>query len=399
MTIFDDAAKACFAAFLLLTLSGCDKPGGHQKHRQAESGDAVQVQSLDVYVENDRLHLLTGEYQPKEKMRTLWYRQSADGGSTWSTPARVDAGSSPVHEFGRGNDAQIAASRDRIMAAWTTVGTGWGNSGPLVTAVSDKGKPWREHSNPADDNGTGGHAFIDLEADNDGAFHIVWLDERRGAQGLRHSRTAEAGASPWLANATVDAKTCECCWNTLLSTGKTMYTLYRDLSPRDMRLVSSTNGGETWREIGPVGAFNWNIDACPHAGGALAITSQRSELHALVWTGRDNASGVYHLASADAGESWTKPVRMGGETAKHSGLAAGQTGTLAAVWDERDEHVSAIVGSLSEDGGLNWSAPRRLSDAGANASHPRIVATRWGFRVFWTEARRGESQIWKMAVF
>lgn len=399
MTVLEGVAKTCFVALLLLLLGGCDRSGVRERHRPAES--VAQVQSLDIYVENDRLHLLTGEYDPRGKSRTLWYRQSADGGSTWSKAARVDAGSSPVHEFGRGHDAQIAASRDSTMAVWTSAGTGWGNSGPLAVAVSDKGKPWRRHSNPADDDSTEGHSFVDLRADEDGAFHIVWLDGRvgGGVQGLRYSRTADAGASGWRANGTLDAKTCECCWNTLLNHGKDIYALYRGLNPRDMCLVSSSDGGNTWRQTGRVGAFDWNIDACPHTGGALAITSQGGELHALVWTGRDDAPGVYHLASADAGETWTRPNRLGGETAKHADLTADENGNLAAVWDERDEHVSAIFGSLSNDDGLSWSAPRRLSDGVANASHPRVAATRWGFRVFWTEASRGGSQIWKTAAF
>ncbi|MBC7945200.1 MAG: exo-alpha-sialidase [Burkholderiales bacterium] len=396
MTVFDRVAKTCFVALLLSTPSGCDGPGGHQQHRQAGSADAAQVQSLDVYVDQNTMHLLTGEYRAREKTRTLWHRRSVDGGKTWTEPVRVDAGAQPVHGFERGNDAQIAAIGQRLIAVWTTLGSGWGGSGPLAVAVSeDGGKTWQAQLNPADDNSTGGHAFIDLIADRNGMFHLVWLDDRNGSQGLRYTQSSDAAT--WIPNRSLDRKTCECCWNTLFGGAENLYALYRGNDPRDMRLAVSTDSGLAWKQSGQVGAFGWKINACPHAGGALASSGGR--LHALVWTGRDGAPGLYHLHSADSGKRWSEPRRLGSEDAKHADLATAGREKLAAVWDEASDGDSAIFGARSEDGGATWSTPRRLSDFGANATHPRIVFSAGEYRVLWTEGRKNEDTVWETRTF
>ncbi len=40
---------------------------------------------------------------------------------------------------------------------------------------------------------------------------------------------------------------------------------------------------------------------------------------------------------------------------------------------------------LSEDGGKSWLKEQRLTGDGADGTHPRIIGTQEGFRVFWTE--------------
>jgi hypothetical protein len=168
--------------------------------------------------------------------------------------------------------------------------------------------------------------------------------------------------------------------------------MYRGHSPRDMALASSGTG-TAWRRLGPVGAFNWKISACPETGGALAVTKSRT-VHALAWTGNERALGLYHLLSADAGATWSKPRRLGGTDARHADLAAAPDGSLLAVWDDVADHV--VRAAISRDNGSTWSSPRVLSSYPARASHPRAVAVGGGYRVFWTEMTPGGTVIdWK----
>ncbi|HEY7742128.1 MAG TPA: hypothetical protein VIA19_03695, partial [Burkholderiales bacterium] len=86
-----------------------------------------------------------------------------------------------------------------------------------------------------------------------------------------------------------------------------------------------------------------------------------------------------------AGSSWSRPTRIGGETAQRSDLAS-RGGDLVVVWDENLGERSAVLLARSSDAGASWSRPLRLSSQAADASYPRVVATRWGYSVFWTEA-------------
>ena len=386
---------AVIAAVWTALATGCgalahaaDADHAHGHH--GRSGTASGVMSLDVVADAGGLHLLIGR-RDEAGQRTLWYRGSRDAGVSWSQPVRVDGEGPAPQTFRRGNDAQIASSGRILLAVWTGPGTGWSGTGPLVTAISrDGGKSWRRGANPGDSASTATHSFVELAGDPAG-FKLAWIDSRDKAPGVRYAWSGDAGGS-WSANVTVDAQTCDCCWNSLASADKEVFLMYRGHSPRDMALASSTTG-TAWRRLGPVGAFNWQIDACPETGGALAVTKSRA-LHALVWTGSERALGLHHLHSADTGRTWSAPRRLGGEYARHGDLAAGSDGSLLAVWDDDADYV--VRAAISRDNGRTWSSPRALSTLSARASHPRAVVAGGVYRVFWTEAPQGGSVVdWK----
>lgn len=347
------------------------------------------VLAMDVHADGDVVNLLLFEETNGEK--ELRHRRSVDGAKTWGAPTRIDRGSRGIVAHHRGMDPQVAAAGDRIVVLWTMPGTSPWGEGALATALSsDGGRTWRAGPSPSDDASGRGHAFLDLTADPAGLFHAVWLDGRDGAQGLRGASSRDGGAR-WAPTVSIDTRTCECCWNKTLSTGPgSVAVLYRDKDPRDMALAASDDGGATWRRKGPVGAFNWGFDGCPHVGGGLAQTTAagRSYLHAVVWTGAEQAAGVHVLRSDDGGSSWSAPRRLGAPTAKHTDLAASGA-AAAAVWDERRSGEGVIMGSVSRDHGSTWSQARPLSQSGRTATHPLVVATKRGFVAFWTERPTG----------
>ncbi len=298
-------------------------------------------------------------------------------------------------------DAQVAAMGDRVIAVWTTAGTDQWGSGPMATALSnDGGKTWRAGPNPADDGTTTGHGFIDIAADRAGAFHLTWLDSRDGRQALRYARSGDAGRS-WSANVTAKTATCECCSNAIVadSDGE-VAILFRDGSPRDMRLVRSRDRGQRWLPAVAAGGFDWQFDGCPHVGGGLALAGRgaNSVFHTLAWTGKTGRTGIYHVAVTGGDQPGSEPKQIGDATASHPDLAADAEGRLAAVWDSRAGETSSIWGAISADAGQSWSKPQRLSSATATATHPRVVIAGQGFRVFWTEESDGKPIMWATAV-
>ena len=75
---------------------------------------------------------------------------------------------------------------------------------------------------------------------------------------------------------------------------------------------------------------------------------------------------------------------MCGERARHGDLATAGS-TAVAVWDES----GAIWASRSVAGGEGWGPEMRLSRPESVASHPLVMTTGEGFRVFWTEREDG----------
>jgi hypothetical protein len=383
----------------LLVAAGVFSP--EARGQRAKRPELPGIQSLDVCVDGDHLHLLLGRRAPGGAWE-ITHCSSADWGGTWSPPVAVHEGSAQPHVLHRGSDARLAVSGSRLLAVWTARGTDKWGSGPLATALSgDAGRTWAPGPNPADDGRTDGHGFVAAGTTAAGAFHLAWLDNRGDQRGLRYAQSRDGGET-WSANATAVPRTCECCWNALVPTGDGgAAVLYRMPSPRDMAVVRTSDGGAHWTTPKTVGEFGWNLQACPHVGGALARSTHADTacLHAVVWTGQPEKAGVYHMRSKDEARTWSPPRRMGAPQGSHPHLAAGGSGAVAVVWDAPEEGKFGVWTCVSRDHGDSWSVPIRLSRPSEHAEYPRIVPTPGGFRVFWTGGIPGQDATWSSVSF
>jgi hypothetical protein len=399
------SALAAIVAVVAATVALLAREPAANDARSATMPADRAAAAIDAWAQGDVVDVLWAAPQPAGY--DLFHARSRDGGRTFGAATRIGADWVTVHAPHRGTDPQIAAAGDRLVAVWTSPGTSKWGTGPLAVAVSaDGGRTWSRGGNPADDNSTDGHGFIDVAADPAGGFHAVWLDGRDGDSGLRVASSADG--VEWRANANVDAVTCQCCWNDLavLGAGR-LAVLYRDRDPRDMAVAVSEDGARSWERRGTAGEFGWKVDGCPHVGGGLAMLADRraaassaaakveETLHAVVWTGAPDRAGLYDIASTDGGRNWGEPRALGGRGARHGDLAVA-AGQLVAAWDEG----AAIYAARSADGAI-WSAPRRLTTADARASHPLVMATGDGALVLWTESLgdKADSTRWMSARF
>lgn len=360
--------------------------------------DLTEISSFDVFADGDTVHLLVGQGDKRGGPVKLLYRQSQDGGQQWSEPIQVNSKGETLMAPHPGENAQIAAHGQRVMAVWSEKSAIPGErAGPLLSMLSeDGGKTWRSGGKPAGDE-TGYHALPELSADRQG-FHAVWLHggarDSGTPQGLHYTHSVDGSA--WAAATQIAPATCRCCWNRLVTTAdQDVGVLYRAAAPRDMAFVR-VGANRRSREANlpgvAVGAFGWEFEGCPHVGGALAADGKK--LHALVWTGKDEAStGLYYSSSADGGAEWSEPARLGDAVARDSDIAVAADGRLVALWGAASAGGMHVAQTQSTDQGKTWSEPKVISDDTAMASHPRVLATAKGVTSFWLERRDGKSQL------
>lgn len=361
----------------------------------------TEVKSLDVATEAGAIHvLLVGHFSQRKGGVAVAHVFSADGGRHWSRPVFVDPENGPPAVSRRGDDARLAVRGERLVAVWKSKTELPGNGEMAVAVSADHGKTWRPGANPAVGDAMRNQSHFSLAADRAGDFHLVWLDDREengNTQGLHHAKSTDGGLR-WRPETTLDATTCTCCWTRLLALpDRSLALLYRDSDPHDMRLARLRPEQGGWRTLGAVGDFRWDFTGCPHCGGGLAATggAGRTVLHGVVWTGKEKAAGLYYLRSVDGGARWSAPLKIAGAEARESDLAAQANGTVALAFIPG--HAEPVRFRVSKDAGRHWSAPVPVSAPGAVADHPRIVATPFGFRVFWTETREGGGKTWAMA--
>jgi hypothetical protein len=360
----------------------------------------TDVKSLDVTTDAGVLHVLLVGHFSQRKGVAVAYVFSTDGGNTWSRPAFVDPVKDPPAISRRGDDARLAVRGGRIMAVWKSKTDTPGNGEMAIAVSADRGKTWQPAPHPAVGDATRNQSHFALAADQAGGFHLAWLDDREengNTQGLRYAKSTGDGLR-WRPETTLDATTCTCCWTRLVALpDRSLALLYRDSDPHDMRLARLRPEQGGWRTLGAVGDFRWDFTGCPHCGGGLAATgwAGRMALHGVVWTGKENAAGLYYLRSMDGGARWSEPLKVAGGEARESDIAAQANGAVALAFVPG--RAGPVQVRFSQDAGRHWSAPQPVSAPGAVADHPRIVATPFGFRVFWTETREGGSKAWAMA--
>lgn len=368
-----------------------DQTGGMPKVLTIEG--LVDVRSLDIYNEAKKLHAVVAGRFNGHANPMLAYLASSDGGRSWSVPVFITAASGPSIVSRRGNDAQVAASGPNIVVAWQQLGQ-FPNGGPLRLAYSaDYGHTWTQSILPDIDDPTDNQSYPDLEADANGTFHLVWLDDREetgNAQGLRYLNSTDGGRR-WSQQSTIDHLVCTCCWNRIgTMPDRSVAVLYRDDDPHDMRLAVRHEAGG-WKDRGSVGDFKWHFAGCPHCGGGFASTTGKdtAHLHSVVWTGIESAPGLYYLQSADLGKSWSRPLRLGDSSSREADIAALSPKHIAVVYSITTGGKGLIHMRQSRDGGKTWTQAKALTKGLESADHPRIVATPFGFRAFWTERAPG----------
>ncbi len=109
-----------------------------------------------------------------------------------------------------------------------------------------------------------------------GAVFCVWLDLRNDKTELFAARSGDGGAT-WSANQFVyrspSGSICECCHPSAAfdEQGK-LYLMWRNSldGTRDMYVLVSDDGGETFGAAQKLGQGTWPLKACPMDGGMIA---------------------------------------------------------------------------------------------------------------------------------
>ncbi len=363
------------------------------KEASASTFGLYSITTFDITEQVGVIHLLIGGKKTVDsKKPTLRYLRYDYDEQQWQIIATLDE-KLPETIASRGNDIQIAAHNHLLLALWQTKGELPG-IGPIVSAYStDAGKTWRQGANPVASAENNNAAYIDLIADEKGRYHAVWLSdpEEKGHQSLYHSYTRDNGKS-WRQPALLDEATCACCWNKMIHTPDSgLFVLYRDSHPRDMALIQSSDSGDSWQRLENVGQFQWEFNGCPHIGGGLSHNGEKNShlLHAAIWTGRESSPGLYYLRSTNSGRSWASPKILG-ETALNGDIAA-HGENVAATWNLMGTQGLSVYAATSNDSGLTWSQPKLLAEETRVTIHPKIVATKNGFLVLWTETPPGKT--------
>ncbi|MFT3818168.1 MAG: exo-alpha-sialidase [Rubrivivax sp.] len=277
----------------------------------------------------------------------------------------------------------VVDARGRAVVAFAVFKDEQWNAQVLVSTSDDNGASFSAPQPVSDD--AASQRFPALALAPDGALFIAWVDKRLVAAAARQGRRVPGAAIAYAWSADggtrfgpariAHASSCECCRiGVAVPAAQHPVLVFRDLAApgvRDHALLSFTAAGDP----GPlhrVAVDDWQLDACPHHGPALAVGAQ-GRLHVAWYTQGRQRQGVFHAWSADGGRRFSRPMRLG-----RADVRAGRPAVLARgsdvwlAWKSFDGRRSTLFVQRSRDAGRTWAAPQpRLATAGYS-DHPLL---------------------------
>lgn len=325
----------------------------------------------------------------------LFVAYSEDGGARFSVPVRVTSEPETISAEGE-NRPKIAVTADGVVLLTWTQALPQNYSGNIRFARSvDGGKTFTAPITLNDDGRIASHRFDSLAIDGKGRVAVAWLDAR-DRDAAKEKGGAFSGVSVYTAqsndngarfgvNRRLAEHSCECCRTAMTWTAAGPVALWRNLfgtNTRDFAIASLDNGA-----VRRATHDEWQIDACPHHGGGIAVDG-RGVLHLTWFTNGKARQGLFYKQLD--GETESRPMALGNPAAQagHSSVAAAGSMVILA-WREFDGRAYVAQAMRSDDGGASWSAPIRLAEAAGAADYPLPLTDGKRALVVWNAAAEG----------
>lgn len=328
----------------------------------------------------------------------LYVSHSVDKGNTLSAPVKVNV--EPEDILGDGeNRPKIVVRKGTVYVSYTR-----GLEKPMAGDIRfsrslDGGKSFSAPLTVNDNREIISHRFDTLEVNDRGQVFLAWLDKRDLSAAQRENKpykgaavyyaVSDDGGASFQPNLKAADHSCECCRVAMaLDADEAPVIFWRHIygkNERDHAMLRLDGKSTPIR----VSHDRWEVDACPHHGGALSIAPDG--VYHFVWF--DNAPerhGLFYAHSTDSGKTFSVPLNFGNFEAQAGHphvLSLGKA--VHVVWKEFDGQNSVIMGMSSSDGGKSWSPPRRIAATDGASDHPLLIADGTLPYLSWNTAKEG----------
>lgn len=211
-----------------------------------------------------KLHVVFGEGD------SILYAVSTDQGQSFSNPQLIEVLPELAASHTRG--PQIASTENGITV------TACNSMGDIFSFQKSPGQEWVQSARVNDMDTVAKENLMALSGDGKIAF-AVWLDLR----GNRHNKIVGAktidGGKTWSKNILIynspDSSVCECCKPSVAVKGNNVYVMFRNWldGNRDLYLIQSTDGGNTFGNAQKMGNGAWTLKGCPMDGGGVVVNN------------------------------------------------------------------------------------------------------------------------------
>jgi hypothetical protein len=198
---------------------------------------------------------------------SIMYSFSSNNGKTFSSPELISVLPKLAASHTRG--PQIAATSDGLMV------TACNSLGNIFCYTKSEASGWKQTSKLNDVDTAAKENLMALTANGQNAF-AVWLDLRDKHNKIFGAKSNDGGIT-WSKNilvyASPDTTVCQCCKPSVVMKGSNVYVMFRNWlnGNRDLYLIHSPDGGNTFERAQKLGNQSWALNGCPMDGGGIAL--------------------------------------------------------------------------------------------------------------------------------
>jgi hypothetical protein len=320
--------------------------------------DAGASFAADVAADEGVVHVVWIDRSDGVSGDRLFYRQSLDGGSTWSKRLRLARQSSV-------DNASIAVSGSSVHVAWVHA------ANHVRYRVShDGGTTWESRTRLSSPK-LGFRDRVDLAVWGD-TVHAVWGDSSVDQWEIWHRRSHDGGVT-WEKRKRITR-----------SEGGG-YAQFASVAARGQKVHIvwwiGPNGGVGHRRSATWGQ-TWSsavVLAVPPAWGAPQVTAPRGSVVVswTEWVAAVTEPAVIYRQSVDTGRSWSAPQLISDMSDASAPSLASDGKRVHIIWSDS----TGTFYRRSGDGGTSWTTPRNLPNGWWVAADGRTAHVLWSKQV------------------
>ena len=330
----------------------------------------------------DRIHIVWDDFP--FSITEIYYKNSTDGGATWST-ARILSWTSGFSE----RPAVAVDSADTIHVVWQDSTPG--NYEIYYKSSTDGGATWSANRRLTWT--MGGSMAPAVAVGPDDGIHVVWQDSTTGNWEIHHKGSTDGGAT-WSANRRLTWTDGESL-NPAVDSGESLHVLWEDELPGNYEIYSkrSTDGGTSWEAAK---RLTWTTAG---SFGPAVATGSGSQVFAA-WS--DDATGndeIYYRRSTDGGGTWNAASRLTWTTGGTfvPTIAMDSSDQVHISWHDDTAGNNEIYYRMSTDGGTTWGASVRLTKLTGQSEYPAMAVDPSDvIHIVWQDNTPGNYEIYYM---
>ena len=399
---------SCIGCLLILLMASTNVKAAHKHHiMQATTKDATTCMQNEITCAKT----VTTAFAPNGDLWRLWalkghmyFQISKDKGATFSSVQQVNIEKEKISARNE-NRPKIAFDQYQgVYLSWAMPKEKKYTADVRFSYSKDYGKTFTTPVTVNNDGLDTGHSFNEMRATDEGEISMVWLDSRLAYQGRLEGKQTNGSALYFgkanyrkkqftFTNQQLANNTCVCCRIALdTNTQGELAILWRHIYPdniREFALLTLTKNKIYPLKPVQISHDHWKIDGCPHQGGAISI-DQNNRYHMVWFNQGDLGKGIFYASSDDQGQSLTKPIGVGMQSAQAAHPHINTLGSkVDIVWTQFNGIKHQLWHQGSNDYGKSFTDAKLLATSSEGADRPFIIKNDGMSFVSWHRLQQG----------